>query len=73
MMGSETMEPEVFAEEWAEEQELLVELQSMVSELQHAMELHQGSSREWRQRREEIAAFREQLRSFIARWGRGEQ
>jgi len=66
------MEPEAFAEEWDDEQVLLEELQSMVAELQHAIDVHQGSSREWRQRREEIAAFREQLRSFRARWGRGE-
>jgi hypothetical protein len=67
------MSQEITPEEWAEEAVLLEELQSMVSELQHAIALHQGSSREWRERREEIAAFREQLRLFRARWGRGEE
>jgi hypothetical protein len=60
-------------EEWAEEQVLLDELQSMTHELQHAIANHQGWSQEWRERREEIAAFREQLRLFRARWGRGEE
>ena len=67
------MSRQVSPEEWDEEQVLLSELQSTVAELQHAMALHQGSSREWRERREEIAAFREQLRLFRARWGRGEE
>ena len=67
------MEPEVVAEESDDEQVLLADLHSLVSELQHAIALHQGSSREWRERREEIAAFREQVRLFRARWGRGEE
>jgi hypothetical protein len=60
-------------EEWAEETVLLEELQALIAELQHAISFHQGSSQEWRERREEIAAFREQLRLFRARWGRGEE
>ena len=59
-------------EEWAEEQVLVEELQSMIHERQHAIANHQGSSQEWRER-SGIAAFREQLRLFRARWGRGEE
>jgi hypothetical protein len=67
------MSQHISPEEWDEERVLLSELESMVAELQHALAFHQGSSREWRERREEIAAFREQLRLFRARWGRGEE
>jgi hypothetical protein len=60
----------VDSDEREEERRLLAELETVLSHLERTMTLHQTSTEEWRQRREELAALRHKVQVFRARLGR---